>query len=115
MNKEIIYRNLANIKAKETSHNAGKKQVLLANNETQTKLTQVAFGILQPSEIVEEHSHTDMEECFCFTEGRGIYLLDQEPFEVSEGIFIKIPINVRHELKVVGKMPLKFIYWGIEI
>ena len=113
MDKKIIYRQLAQIESIHTSHNAGQKQILLNGNETQTRITQVAYGTLAPGEIVAEHSHQDMEECFYFIEGTGIYKLNGEEYKVCQGTFIKIPENTTHELRVVEDKPLRFIYWGI--
>ncbi len=113
MSDKIIYRQLARIESIHTSHNAGQKQVLLNNSETETKITQVAYGVLAPKETVAEHLHYDMEECFYFIEGEGIYRLNREEYKVRQGTFIKIPTNTLHELKVVEDKPLCFIYWGI--
>ena len=113
MNNNIIYRQLAQKESTDTSHNAGQKQVLLNGSETETNLTQVAFGVLAPNEIVAEHIHNDMEECFYFIEGKGIYRLNGEEYNVSPGTFIKIPANTTHELEAIEEKPLRFIYWGI--
>lgn len=113
MSNKIIYRKLSQTESIRTSHSVGQKQVLLNSLETQTNITQVAYGVLEPGEIVAEHAHNDMEECFFFIEGKGAYKLDKVDHEVHNGTFIKIPINTLHELRVEGNEPLRFIYWGI--
>jgi len=114
MKNKLIYKEIEEVKAVSTAHLSGMKQILLNKDETESSLTQVAVGVLQPGEIVENHLHYDMEESFYFLEGKGVYQIDGKQFSIGSGTYIHIPRNTEHLLKAEGKTPLKFIYWGIE-
>lgn len=115
MKLSVIHKLANALQKTSTSHTAGEKIVLVNNNETLSLLTQAAIGILNPGETVEAHLHIDMEEFFYFFEGEGIYKIEDEKFALKPTSFIKIPVGKSHELKAEGKIPLKFIYWGIAI
>lgn len=57
-------RSLNNIVPIATSHNAGLKRVLLASNESECPITQIAITDLKAGEVVAVHDHQDMQESF---------------------------------------------------
>ena len=52
-----------------TSHKAGMKRVLLAANESDCPITQIAITDLKAGEVAETHSHEDMQEGFYVLSG----------------------------------------------
>ncbi|MEM1137962.1 MAG: cupin domain-containing protein, partial [Bacteroidota bacterium] len=101
--------------ARKTAHNAGKKKVLIKNEEAASMLTQAAIGSLSPGDTVEAHMHLDMEEYFYFLSGEGNYVIDGDIWKVIAGTFIKIPAKKQHALVTIGTEPLTFIYWGVAL
>lgn len=53
----MIKRNLHNIPYIPTSHGAGMKRVLIANEETESKITQIAITELTHGTTIDEHVH----------------------------------------------------------
>ena len=96
-----------------TAHGQGEKFVFLKNGDSQTDLTQFAYGKFQPGESCEQHIHETMEEFFFFLDGTGEYLVNGETIYLKKGVFLRIPAQIAHELKVTGDEPLEFIYFGV--
>ena len=59
-----------------TSHKAGMKRVLLAANESDCPITQIAITDLHAGEIAEAHVHEDMQEGFYILSGELNIVLD---------------------------------------
>ena len=55
-------KSLSEIKPISTSHKAGMKRVLMAANESDCPITQIAVTDLHAGETVEAHVHDDMQE-----------------------------------------------------
>lgn len=98
-----------------TSHNIGRKKVFVLNKGTNSCLTQVAYGELEPGEIIEPHKHQTMGEYFYFIEGSAHYVINGENHDISPGSFLKIPSNIVHSLVCNGVGILKFFYFGIAV
>lgn len=113
MTPEKISSNIEAIQPIVTAHGQGEKFVFLKNGDSQTDLTQFAYGKFQPGECCEQHIHETMEEFFFFLEGSGEYLVNGETIYLKKGVFLRIPAKVAHELKATGDQPLEFIYFGI--
>ncbi|MFT7032656.1 MAG: mannose-6-phosphate isomerase-like protein (cupin superfamily) [Cyclobacteriaceae bacterium] len=113
MTKIIEY--LENIKGESTAHLSGFKKVFLEFFDTETDLTQFAYGELKSGEVVEEHVHPTMEEFFFFLKGSGFYNIDGRVHHVKQSTFIRIPSNVKHSLEAKGSESLCFIYFGVGI
>lgn len=79
-----------------------------------TRVTQMAWGRLEPGEIISKHNHPDMDECFFVTKGVGMITVDDEDFELSEGVFLIVPAMAWHSLTCVGEV-LEFFYFGLQI
>ena len=94
-------------------HGQGEKFVFLMQQDTQTALTQFAYGKLIPGEDVQQHLHPTMEECFYFISGEGEYKINNIVYSIKPNSFFRIPTNTLHGLKATGKQPLTFVYFGI--
>ena len=98
-----------------TSHNkAGKKKVFIENNLI-PHITQYARIVFDPSEIVEEHSHSDMYEIMYVEEGAGIFKIDGIEHAVKKGDCVTIEPNEKHEVRVTGENPLVLFVTGIRV
>jgi len=113
MKYEKIFSNIDTIQPLVTAHGQGEKFVFLKNGDSETNLTQFAYGRFQPGEYCEKHTHETMEEFFFFLDGTGEYLVNGETIYLKKGVFLRIPAKVAHELKATGDQPLEFIYFGI--
>ncbi len=111
MSKIIEY--LKDTKCEHTAHLAGFKRVFVNFSDTESNLTQLAYGELKPGEVVEDHIHPTMEEFFFFLKGNGTYTIDSSAYNIKPNTFIRIPPNVKHSLEVEGIECLVFIYFGI--
>jgi len=110
-----IYQSLDDITPLVTAHGAGEKFVFLNQQDTQTAITQFAYGKLMPGEDVVQHLHPTMEECFYFIEGKGEYLINNITYAIKPGMFFRIPANTLHSLNATGTQPLTFVYFGVAI
>lgn len=113
--EQKIYQRLADIVPVTTVHDTGQKFVFLKNGETETALTQFAYGKFMPGEKCEEHLHPTMEECFYFTKGTGIYTVGGTVYPLAPGVFLRIPAGMLHQLEATGDEPLEFVYLGVAI
>lgn len=114
MNQKI-FQSLDDIIPVVTAHGQGEKFVFLNQQDTQTDLTQFAYGTLMPGEDVVPHLHPTMEECFYFIQGEGEYLINNKLHTINANSFFRIPANTLHALKAIGKQPLTFVYFGIAL
>jgi mannose-6-phosphate isomerase-like protein (cupin superfamily) len=110
-----FYQLLNDITPLVTNHGKGEKFVFLTQQDTQTSITQFAFGKLMQGEDVEPHLHPTMEECFYFISGEGEYAIDNIVYAIKPGAFFRIPANTAHALRTTGKAPLLFVYFGVAI
>lgn len=110
-----IFEYLENIKGEPTAHLSGLKKVFLKNSDTESQLTQFAFGDFAPGETCPRHEHSTMYECFYFIKGTGKYIVDTETVEIRPGTFLKIPPQTQHELINTGTENLEFVYFGIAV
>ena len=113
--KHIISTHLSEVQAVSTAHSVGIKKVLLRSGESNSNLTQIAYGSLAPGEQVAIHKHPTMEECFFFLEGKGIYNVEGESIDLEKGTFVRIPANTDHAMKCTGTEKLEFFYFGVAI
>lgn len=108
-----IFEMLADIPATATAHGMGRKFVFLNNNDTQTALTQFAYGSIAPNEGCEEHTHPTMDECFYFLKGTGNYKVGDIVYELKPESFLRIPAGTPHALRATGNENLEFVYFGV--
>ena len=104
---------LSDINGEPTAHLSGLKKVFLASQDTETALTQFAFGIFEPGEICPRHRHPTMEELFYFMKGEGEYEIGNQIVDIKPGTFLRIPANTDHQLVNSGNGTLEFVYFGI--
>jgi mannose-6-phosphate isomerase-like protein (cupin superfamily) len=112
---EKIYEFLDRIRPVSTVHVAGEKQVFLSEVDTESNITQFAYGRFTPGEGCEEHSHQTMEECFFFIRGYGVYKVENELIDIKPNTFFRIRPDIRHYIKNTGDSNLEFIYFGVAI
>lgn len=98
---KAIKKNIKKLPIITTTHNIGKKQILLNNQETSTPLTQIAVTRLKAGEAAEEHLHPTMEEFFLFQKGDASMTVGKEQITCSSGDFINISANTLHSLKAI--------------
>lgn len=89
------------------------KQVLLANDETSTSITQIAVTTLKEGEYISIHIHKTMEEYFLFLKGSGSLKAIDEEIKCYEGMFILVPAGIPHSLRANSE--LKFITIGVAL
>src|SRR4051812_28872391 len=109
-----IFKKLSELEPVNTAHNVGQKFVFLKGEDTPTAVTQVAYGTMEPSEIVELHTHPTMEEYFYFVEGAATYTIAGQLYPCTAGTFIRIPANTLHGLST-SESPAAFFYFGVAV
>ena len=113
MPKAKIFSYLNNIEGEPTAHLTGLKKVFLNNQDTESALTQFAYGLFKPNEKCELHIHPSMIECFFFIKGNGKYMVEDQVVNLQPDTFLQIPPNTPHELINDGNEDLEFVYFGI--
>ena len=96
-----------------TSHKAGMKRVLLAANESDCPITQIAITDLKAGEIAEAHVHEDMQEGFYVLSGELDIVLDGEVEHCQAEDFVYVKCGIRHELRVISDVRVMTI--GCEV
>lgn len=97
----MLIKYLSSIHQVPTSHFCGLKQVLLSNEETNSKITQIAITQFEQGETAEEHSHPDMLECFFVFSGNLQIKINGAVYQCKENDFMMVDCNERHELKAL--------------
>lgn len=97
----MLKRSLKDINAVATSHNAGLKRVLLAANESDCSITQIAITELRAGEIAKTHVHVDMQEGFYVLSGCLDIVIDglKEHCKVDDFVYVKC--GKSHELRAI--------------
>ena len=108
-----ITASLTTLERELTAHAQGYKQVFLRNNETLTKVTQIAYGEFSRNHYCELHTHPTMEEYFFFLKGTGVYVVGDQLIDLQSGVFVRIPAGVPHRLEATSVEPLEYVYFGI--
>ncbi len=84
-----------------TSHKAGMKRVLLAANESECSITQIAITNLRAGEIAETHVHEDMQEGFYVLSGELDIVLDGKTEHCKPEDFVYVKCGISHELRAI--------------
>ena len=85
-----------------TSHKAGMKRVLLAANESDCPITQIAITDLHADEVAEAHFHEDMQEGFYVLSGELDIVLDGEVEHCKADDFVYVKCGISHELRAIN-------------
>ncbi len=109
----MVVRNLSEIPYIPTSHDIGIKQVLLANEETESNITQIARNVLTEGSMVESHVHPSMDEHFIFLEGEGKIVIGEKSINCRPGLFVLVPATVPHSIQAYTE--LKFITLSVAL
>lgn len=97
----LVKRSLKDIDLIITSHKAGLKRVLLAANESECPITQIAITDLRAGEVVAAHTHKDMQECFYVLSGVLDIVLDGKVEHCKAEDFVFVKYGASHELRAV--------------
>lgn len=95
INRDII-RLLSEVEPQPTAHRIGMKQVLLANDETSSSITQISVITLCKGERVDKHVHKTMDEHYLFLSGEGYFMMGDVKLECQEGLFLLVPAGTYH-------------------
>ena len=104
--EKCIERNIQEIEQKPTSHGAGLKQVIIGNDDTESKITQVAKSRLKAGEEVEEHAHPTMDEHFMVLDGNGTIVVEGKSLAMSHGVYIVVPAGFSHKITACEDLEL---------
>lgn len=94
-----IVRHLNEIAPKPTSHDIGLKQVLLANDETSSAITQIAKTVLKKGERVGEHVHPTMDEHYLGLFGSGVLWVDDQEIALVKDTYVLVKAGSKHHLE----------------
>jgi quercetin dioxygenase-like cupin family protein len=97
----------------EPSRHGSPKQVFLRGGVLPS-VTQVAMGTMEEGFEAELHSHPTMYENYYVLEGRAVYRVGEEEFEVEPGDMIVVPPGAVHRQRVTAG-PHRVFYWGIAV
>lgn len=106
-------RSLKDIPVVPSSHNVGKKHVLLASNESGCPITQIAITDLMAGEVVEAHIHQDMQEGFFVVSGMLDIIMDGAVEHCCTDDFLWINCGTCHELRAVSDVRIMTV--GCEV
>ena len=107
-------KSLNEINSVATSHDVGRKRVLLAANESGCSLTQIAVTDLQAGEVAQAHIHPDMQEGFYVLSGNLDVRLDDELLHCTVDDFVYVTNCVSHELRAVTDVRIMTIGCVVE-
>ena len=106
-----IVRHLNEITPKPTSHEIGLKQVLLAEEETSSGITQIAKTVLRKDERVEEHVHPTMDEHYIVLSGNGTLLVDDQEIDMVSGTYVLVMAGSKHHM--IANEDVSFLTIGV--
>lgn len=95
-----------------SAHNTP-KQVYLRGGVL-PNVTQVAVGTLETGFEAELHAHPTMYENYYVLEGRAVYQVGENEYEVGPGDMIIVPPATLHRQRVIAG-PHRIFYWGIAV
>ncbi len=113
--EQKIFARLGDILTVFTAHGNSTKQVFINGDDTQTDLTQFAYGKMDPGIFTGLHSHATMEEVFYFIKGSGIFTVSGIEYTVTAGSFVRVPAATQHALLATGEDVLEFAYFGVAV
>ena len=94
-------KSLKDIESVMSLHGCGEKKVLLAKEETQTNLTQIAIIYLKAGEEGNPHMHWDIEEGFFVINGEIELLMGSTPIRMTVGDYVHVEMAAIHNLKAI--------------
>lgn len=96
-----MIRHLEDIVPVATSHGVGLKRILLASNESECSLTQIAVTDLKAGEVAVAHVHPDMQEGFYILDGVLNVELDGVTNRCRKDDFVYVQRCTSHEMSAV--------------
>jgi quercetin dioxygenase-like cupin family protein len=97
----------------EPTRHGNPKRVILRSGVL-PEVTQVAEAFFNANDEVQPHQHPTMYEVYFVLEGRAVYEVGAEQYEVGPGDFIIVPPATQHRQRVV-EAPHRVFYWGIAV
>jgi mannose-6-phosphate isomerase-like protein (cupin superfamily) len=89
--------------------------MLLNHEDSESGKIQVGMTIVYPACSTRGHSHTDREEVYFFTRGRGIMGADGEEWEVKAGDAFYVRPGPFHTTRNPYDVPLEFFWITINV
>jgi len=83
----------------------------LVIDRSDSQFCEVFIVIVEPGKSVQLHKHTDLEQVFYVTDGKGLLVLgeDEKEFGIKPGDVIRIPVNTLHTVKAVDDKGCKYL------
>lgn len=94
-----VIKDLQKIVPVPTTHQIGLKQVLLANDETASAVTQIAKTQLLSGEVVEDHVHLTMDEHYLCFSGEGTLWVDGSEIPFTKDTYVLVKAGSKHHWK----------------
>jgi quercetin dioxygenase-like cupin family protein len=101
---------LASCPSEPTRH--GNPKQVLVRSGVLPAVTQVAVATFPECIETDLHSHPTMYEVYFVLEGRAVYSIGDETYDVGAGDFFIVEPGVRHNQRVT-EAPHRIFYWGI--
>lgn len=114
LNKSIVCISLSDLLWVKTVHGNTFKKVILDRLNSPEGITQLAYGQVPANTFTDAHVHKDMDECYLFTLGMGVLVLDGNNYNCEPGIIIRVPAGVNHSIVNDNNQALEFYYFGVE-
>lgn len=108
-----VIKDLQKIVPVPTTHQIGLKQVLLANDETASAVTQIAKTQLLSGEVVEDHVHLTMDEHYLCFSGEGTLWVDGSEIPFTNDTYVLVKAGSKHHLEAISD--ISFLTIGIAI
>lgn len=111
--RRFVYTLLNDVAPIFTSHGAGLKKILCSGFGEAIQMKQIAVGQLMANEVIPEHKHLDMDECYYILRGEGCMYINNEEYELQQGTFLNVPAGNHHKL-ICYTGTLEFFYFGLQ-
>ena len=95
------------------SHNPEIKKKVFIDNEQIPKLMMFGEATFKPGQSVAKHTHLTMFEVFYIQEGKAIFNINGETYEVTAGDCITVEPGEEHFQSNPFTIATKWIYFGI--
>lgn len=80
------------------------------DNGCESRRLTLGHTIIYPTGTTTGHSHNDMEEVYYVVMGKGIMVVGEDEYEITQGDALYVPPGVFHTTKQAGNLPL-IVVW----
>ena len=81
-------------------------------DRSQTVLTEIGWNSWRAGLEGPPHSHSEKDQIFYITDGRGRIVFGEEAFEVAPGDLVYVPMGRRHQTVVEGAESLSYVLYN---